>query len=693
MSKEFSFDNIRNLASTFRILIIVGTAIIISFLLIQIKTVSFEFDQGTKWKYPDLIAPIDFAIKKPNSELKAEKDDITKNFIPYYSFSQDKLTELRDKLDDQYALYQSSVKGDTAKFLNQNIKSNSQFLLKIFYPILENGIVEISNLHENEPENFLINITDGNVIQTEPLSNIITLPKAVSKAEHEIKLQNSATLNYLLPLVSQVLEANIYYNDTLTNRFKEQAYERISLNEGMVKKGDIIVKRNSIISADTYQKLSSYSDIVSAKSSGKRKMALSFFAYFLFISAILILYILYVHSYVREVYMFFNKMLFMHLWIVVYALILYTVIKSNTLDLLVIPFGIIPIVIKNFYNQRLAFFTLIVALLIASLFGPVTKDFIILNVTAGILIVVISQETRYWGRFFLVLLILLGTLIFTYSFLTFIKNGNFEEFSWANVLWLCLNVFLTLLAYPLIPLLERIFGFTSSITLAELSDLNNPLLKELSIKAPGTFQHSLHVATLAESAAERIGANSSIAKVGALYHDIGKIKHPFYFIENQQGYNPHTEMEYEESAKAIIEHVPEGVRIAKKNKLPNLIIDIIKSHHGTTRTEYFYRKYLQMHSGREVDEKVFTYPGPRPRTKEQVLVMIADTSEAAVKSLINPTEDEIYQLVDKLIEEKINAGQFDRAEITFDDIQQAKKVIKLMLTKMTHSRIEYPDKE
>jgi putative nucleotidyltransferase with HDIG domain len=693
MTKEFTFDNISNLASSFRITIILGTAVIISFLLIQVKTVSFEFEEGAKWKYPDLIAPMDFAIKKPAGELKSEKDEITSTFTPYYSLSTDKTTELRDKLDNQYALLQSSVKGDTATFLNQNIKNNTQFLLRIFYPILENGIVEISNIHENEPDNFLINITNGNVVQTLPISSIITLSKAVKKAEHEIRTSGFKNADYLLPLVSQVLEANVYYNNELTNQFKAQAYERVSLNEGMVKKGDIIIKRNSIISQDTYQKLLSYSDLVTAKNSGKKKLALSFFGYFLFLTVILILYILYVHSYVREVYMFFNKMLFMHLWIIVYALILYAVIKSNTLDLLVIPFGIIPIVIKNFYNQRLAFFTLIVTLLVASLFGPVTKDFIILNITAGILIIVISQETRYWGRFFLVLLFLLFTLIFTYSFLTFIKNGSFDEFSWTSVLWLGLNVFLTLLAYPLIPLLERIFGFTSSITLAELSDLNNPLLKELSLKAPGTFQHSLHVATLAESAAEKIGANSSIAKVGALYHDIGKIKNPFYFIENQQGYNPHNEMEYEESAKAIIEHVPEGVRIAKKNKLPSLIIDIIKSHHGTTRTEYFFRKYLQKHSGREVDEKVFTYPGPRPRTKEQVLVMIADTTEAAVKSLINPTEDEIHELVDKLIDEKINAGQFDRSEITFDDLQQAKKIIKLMLTKMTHSRIEYPDKE
>lgn len=477
----------------------------------------------------------------------------------------------------------------------------------------------------------------------------------------------------------------------MSNEFLEQESKRISPNDGLVRKGDIIITRNSTISKDTYQKLVSLRELYEADNSSNLSYFKSFLAYFLFISVILMFYVLYVRTYVREVFLIFKKMLFMHLWIVMYVILTYFIIKSNTLDLLMIPFCIAPIVIKNFYNQRLAFFTLIAILTIVALFGPVTKDFIIMQVTAGIMVVILTKETRYWSRFFLLLLFLLGTYIFTYLFLTYIKSNSLSDFNMNSIWWLCLNVFLTLLAYPLIPLLERLFGFTSGITLAELSDLNNDLLKELSIKTPGTFQHVLHVATLAEAAAEKIGSNSSMARVGALYHDIGKMKQPFIYTENQTNVNPHDALDHVTSAKLIIEHVPEGVKIAKKYGLPNIIIDFIKTHHGTTKVEFFYRKFVKEHAEHAVDEKVFTYPGPRPRTKEQVIVMLADTVEAAVRSLVNPTEEEINDMVDKLIHAKIEGGQLDRSEITFEDVQTCIRVFKAMLLNMNHIRVAYPD--
>ncbi|HQW10602.1 MAG TPA: HDIG domain-containing protein [Saprospiraceae bacterium] len=691
MEQTLSFRILTNLASTYRVLIILASAFIISLLLVQVKTVTYEFSEGSKWKYADLIAPTDFAIRKTSPQINKEKDEIYQNFAPYYRFEDDVIYNLEDKIRDQYNLYQNTLKGDTGVFLTNNALSNIKILTEALTPLYKKGIIETNNLHKNKPEDFLINLTEGNTINAVPLANMLTLQSAKKVAENTIYEGSPGAAKYLRPLINQIIEPNVFYDDALTQKFLEQAYDRISLNEGFVRKGDFIITRNATITKDVYQKLVSLTEKNQADQSSNKNRFFTFLGYFMLLCLILVLYILYVRSYIREVFILFNKMLFMNLWVVFYAVLVFIVIQSDTLDLLMIPFGIAPIIIKNFYNQRLAFFTLITILLVTALFGSVSKDYLIINITAGILIVVISHETRYWNKFFLMLLMLLFVLIFTHLILTFIKAANFDDLSWTNILWLCLNVFLTLLAYPLIPLLERIFGFTSGITLTELSDLNNPLLKELSIKAPGTFQHSLHVATLAESAAEKIGANSAIAKVGALYHDIGKIKNPYYFIENQTTVNPHDSMEYEESARVIIDHVPEGVRIAKKNRLPGLIIDIIKSHHGTTRTEFFYRKYLQKHSGHEVDEKVFTYPGPRPRTKEQVLVMMADSVEAAVKSLVNPTEEDINNLVDKLIHDKMVGGQFDRSDITFDDVQQAKKIYKLMLANMSHLRIAYPD--
>lgn len=690
MEQEFNFRLLRNLSGSYRLLIILISALIISLLLPRVRSITYEFEEGSKWKYSDLRAPYDFAIRKTDHELKLEKDAIVKNFLPYYKKNESSGENIGEKVKDEYNQYRSHVSGDTAMFLNSRSAENQRILLNIFRRIYENGIIEINDIYKDKPADFLIHIVDGNIISMQPKATLKTLIQAKVSARRDIEKEIDKGA-YLFPLVDVMLEPNIFYDQALSNEFLDQESKRISPNDGLVRKGDIIITRNSTISKDTYQKLVSLRELYEADNSSNLSYFKSFLAYFLFISVILMFYVLYVRTYVREVFLIFKKMLFMHLWIVMYVILTYFIIKSNTLDLLMIPFCIAPIVIKNFYNQRLAFFTLIAILTIVALFGPVTKDFIIMQVTAGIMVVILTKETRYWSRFFLLLLFLLGTYIFTYLFLTYIKSNSLSDFNMNSIWWLCLNVFLTLLAYPLIPLLERLFGFTSGITLAELSDLNNDLLKELSIKTPGTFQHVLHVATLAEAAAEKIGSNSSMARVGALYHDIGKMKQPFIYTENQTNVNPHDALDHVTSAKLIIEHVPEGVKIAKKYGLPNIIIDFIKTHHGTTKVEFFYRKFVKEHAEHAVDEKVFTYPGPRPRTKEQVIVMLADTVEAAVRSLVNPTEEEINDMVDKLIHAKIEGGQLDRSEITFEDVQTCIRVFKAMLLNMNHIRVAYPD--
>ncbi|MCA0332891.1 MAG: HDIG domain-containing protein [Bacteroidetes bacterium] len=690
MEQEFNFRLLRNLSGSYRLLIILISALIISLLLPRVRSITYEFEEGSKWKYSDLRAPYDFAIRKTDHELKLEKDAIVKSFLPYYKKNESSGENIGEKVKDEYNQYRSHVSGDTAVFLNSRSAENQRILLNIFRRIYENGIIEINDIYKDKPADFLIHIVDGNIISMQPKATLKTLIQAKVSARRDIEKEIDKGA-YLFPLVDVMLEPNIFYDQALSNEFLEQESKRISPNDGLVRKGDIIITRNSTISKDTYQKLVSLRELYEADNSSNLSYFKSFLAYFLFISVILMFYVLYVRTYVREVFLIFKKMLFMHLWIVMYVILTYFIIKSNTLDLLMIPFCIAPIVIKNFYNQRLAFFTLIAILTIVALFGPVTKDFIIMQVTAGIMVVILTKETRYWSRFFLLLLFLLGTYIFTYLFLTYIKSNSLSDFNMNSIWWLCLNVFLTLLAYPLIPLLERLFGFTSGITLAELSDLNNDLLKELSIKTPGTFQHVLHVATLAEAAAEKIGSNSSMARVGALYHDIGKMKQPFIYTENQTNVNPHDALDHVTSAKLIIEHVPEGVKIAKKYGLPNIIIDFIKTHHGTTKVEFFYRKFVKEHAEHAVDEKVFTYPGPRPRTKEQVIVMLADTVEAAVRSLVNPTEEEINDMVDKLIHAKIEGGQLDRSEITFEDVQTCIRVFKAMLLNMNHIRVAYPD--
>ena len=337
-------------------------------------------------------------------------------------------------------------------------------------------------------------------------------------------------------------------------------------------------------------------------------------------------------------------------------------------------------------------FVHLVIILIASFLSNLGYEFTVLQLLVGMVTVLVVSETRYWNKFFFGISFIILTYILGFIGLSIINTGSINDIDWVTIVWLLINGMLTLLAYPFIPLLEKIFGFTSQITLAELGDINRPLLKELSLKAPGTMQHSLQVSNLATAAADLIGANSLLIKVGALYHDIGKINNPECFIENQRnGVNPHADWNNFESAEKIINHVTDGRKMAKKHRLPQVLIDFIMTHHGTTRVEYFYRNQKNDFPDKEFDESLFRYPGPRPKTKEQAILMLADSIEAASKSLKNPNGQDIDALVDKIISYKIDQDQLDDANLTFSELKQCEDTFKSVLRSMYHIRVEYPD--
>jgi putative nucleotidyltransferase with HDIG domain len=416
-----------------------------------------------------------------------------------------------------------------------------------------------------------------------------------------------------------------------------------------------------------------------------------FAGYFILTSLIIGVFIFYLRLFALEIFSRFNKLLFILMWLVVYSYLVFVVEKADILSAYLIPFCIVPIVIKTFYNARLALFTHIVVVLIASFLSSLGYEFTFLQILAGIVVLLSDVDTRDWSRFFSSMLYIFFTYALAYFGLSLIEEGKVSTIDWTVYTWIFLNVFLTLLAYPLIPLLERLFGFTSSISLVELSDMNRPLLRELAIKAPGTLQHSLQVANLSEVAARRIGADPLLVKVAALYHDIGKTKQPSFFIENQSGKNPHEGLSYLESAKIIIGHVAEGVKMARKHRLPPVLTKFIETHHGTTRTEYFYRSYMKENPDTAVDESLFRYPGPRPRTKEETILMMADSIEAACKSLKNPTGEELNNFIDKIIEGKITHGQFENSTMSFQELEQCKQEFKSIMRSIYHVRIEYPD--
>ncbi len=457
-----------------------------------------------------------------------------------------------------------------------------------------------------------------------------------------------------------------------------------------ISKGTKIVSNGQIINKSTLVLLRANDELVSSSRLIPSNW-LNFAGYLILTCLAIGALILFCRIEYPEVYESNYSLAFLLMWPVLFAFMVYFIEDTDNLSSYMIPFCIVPIVVKNFFTDRLALFHHIVMILIVSFLSKLGYEFTFLQILAGIVTVLVVSETRYWNKFFSTILIIFGVYILGYFGLSAIKANSFADLNLYNFGWLALASFLALLAYPFTPLLEKIFGFTSSITLAELTDMNNPLIKRMSIEAQGTLQHSLQVSNLSEAAADKIGANSLLIKAAALYHDIGKLNNPAAFIENQSPNNPHNNWNNFESAKAIIDHVIEGEKIAKKARLPKVIIDFITSHHGTTRVEYFYRNQLKAEPDREFDETLFRYPGPLPKTKEEAILMIADSLEAASKSLKTPTGQDIDNLVEKIIAHKIDNGQLHESSLTFKELEQCKEVFKSLLKSINHVRIEYPD--
>ena len=410
---------------------------------------------------------------------------------------------------------------------------------------------------------------------------------------------------------------------------------------------------------------------------------------FLTLSLFLIL-ALYIYFNFPQIYHDWRELSFILLWFVLFGYLVTVVERVPQIDIYLLPFAIVPIVVKNFYETRLAIVVHVLLILMASYLTSLGYEFTYTEILMGFIAVLTPSETRHWSSFFKLVFYVTLTGLATHIVLSIVGSEIVTEGDLRRVFSFILQGVLLLLAYPLIPLVERIFGYTSSITLVDLYDLNHPLIKELSLRAPGTLQHSLQVGHLAELAAEAIGANALLVKVGALYHDIGKVKNPEYFIENQQEGNPHEEVDPLESAKKIIEHVTEGVRMAKQAGLPKIIRDFITTHHGTTLVEYFYRKALEQSPDDPSLEMAFRYPGPKPRTREQVLLMIADSAEAASRSLDKPDAQSISNLVDSILQKKMEDEQFSESEISFNELYTAVDVIKRTLTNIYHVRLKYP---
>ncbi len=688
---------LRNVPTAFKYLLVGLLVAFISFLFPNHVKFKYIFEEGQTWNYEDLKAPFDFPILKSDADKQKDIDAFDAGFSPYYKRLPEKSIEVSNNFEALLNNKFSALENDSEQedFL-KNTEQYYEFGRAVLKSIYNKGLIQLDTAHANKGRDLKVRVIHKNTIEKFAGSFLDsrTATAFIIDTLYDSSLDKA---NFLTNPLQESLQPNIVYDKTETlKRYEQQRGESVGDYRGMVRKGQYIVRKSDVITDDIYQQLHSLKTEHTQSVAKDKNYYWVWLGYFLLTALILSVFIGFLRLNERHIFDDSRQLIFILMWIAIYSYIVYLVVSTGINNLLyAIPFCIVPVVIKNFHNARLALFTHIVIILIASFLSPLGYEFTFVQILAGIVAILANVRTRYINRFFLSMLYILLVYSLAFFGLSLIKEGSIFNLTFANQgapqLWLMLNVFLTLLSYPLIPLLERLFGFTSEITLLELSDMDKPLLREMSIKAPGTLQHSLQVANLAEAAAKAIDADSLLVKVAALYHDIGKMKNPQHYIENQNGENPHDKMKVLESAKMIIAHITEGEKMAKKAGLPTLILDFIKTHHGTTRTEYFYRKHIEENPDKEVDEKLFRYPGPKPKTKEEAILMVADSIEAASKSLKNPTEQSINDLVHNIIAGKIGQGQFADSNLSFSELETCKEVFKKLLKSIYHVRIEYPE--
>ncbi len=683
---------LRQVPSFGRWLLLLGVIVFISFLYPNRIQFKYDYRLNEIWKYEDLIAPFDFAINKDPEVLANEIEKARADLSPYYLLNSEVQEVEKIKFEEQFQkqFQQASTESqfkDVAARASVYLRYGMEFLDFIY----SRGVIALEPEHQSKDKDFVIQVVSGNELYPATLEYFFEPASALALLNDSLPNAPLGEPEFLYPLLEKRIRPNLTLDQDLTQKAEQEALNSVSPTKGKVQEGELIVQKGATITSETLRKLDSYKEQYLAESSVSQAQWGIFAGHVVLTCLIIGLFLIYVRRVFPDIWVSFRKMAFILMWFGVYSYLVYLSESTAIYSAYLIPFCIVPIVLSTFYNQALALFAHLIIVLIASFLTSEGYEFTVIQILAGIAVVLTDVSTRDWSKFFTSIASILLVYALSFLSLSVIQSGSFAKVDWQVFVWLFVNSFLTLLAYPLIPLLERLFGFTSSITLVELSDMNRPLLRKLARSAPGTLQHSIQVSNLAEEAAHQIGADALLVKVGALYHDIGKTKQPEYFIENQgdRG-NPHTSISPLESAKIIIGHVTEGIKMARERRIPKKIIQFIATHHGTTRVEYFYRQHLEANPLSPGDTAAFQYPGPKPKTKEQTILMIADSLEAACKSLKKPTGKDIDELVDGIVASKIKHGQLEDSTLTFKELGACKDVFRGMLRSIHHVRVEYP---
>ena len=671
----------RNQSNAYKLLLLISTIVLVIYMLPKGGQFKYQFQKGKPWQYENLYAPFNFTIKKDNKTLDQERESIKRNAVPFFDLDPDiPLTALQEFSVLLDLSYQDSAWATPKKKVKQ-------LGLNLVNKLYKNGVLGVSG--DNYLPEQLINLRVNNQVRQTVFSRVVQREELQELSAKELESLPEIS-EVMRQIIATVVKPNLTFNAALTEASVQELLGDINPNIGVVEKGARIIAKGEVVEGEKFDKLNSLREQFQSQVWSQSNYNWLVFGYSMLVSLVFMMLYLFLRKYRPEIFDHNTKVSFIFINILLMIFVTTLVIKLDAAYVYLIPLCILPIVLKSFFDARLGLFVHVLTVLLLGFIVPNSFEFMFLQIIAGIVTILTVSELSKRANLFISVGQITGIYILGYLSFFIIQEGSLDRIALENFAYFMICGLITLFAFPLIYVYERIFGLVSEVSLLELSNTNTPLLKELSDRAPGTFHHSLNVANLAEAAAQEIGANSMLVRVGALYHDIGKMNNPTNFTENQvNSINTLNDLEPKESARIIVGHVIKGIELARKHKLPERIIDFIRTHHGTNLVYYFYKKELDAQGS--ADEKDYRYPGPKPFSRETAILMMADSVEAASKSLQDPTSNKINSFVENIIDLQMEQGQFANANITFKEIGQIKKVLKKKLTNMYHLRVAYPE--
>lgn len=663
-----------------RIVLVVLTVALIVALLPRSQGKMFHYDEGKPWMYGQLIAKFDFPIFKSEETLKNERDSIMKSFRPYFNVNP-KIEE--QKIGQFLKDYKNGIPGLPLEYVT--------LVAQRLHELYQMGIANTAYFTDLQKDsNNVVHIVMGKQAISKPVGEIYTTLGAYENLFSTPQLSAKRSIIQQCNL-NEYIEANLQYDKARSESEMNDMLSLIPQASGMVLEGQRIIDRGDIVDAKTYRVLDSFEQATEKRNESKDQVTSMLIGQSLYVFILLSLFTLYLTLFRNDYFEKPRAISLLYAMLIIFSIITSVMMKHNIFSVYIVPFAMAPIFVRVFMDSRTAFVSHVTMIFLCAVAVKYQYEFIIVQLVAGLIAIYSLRELSKRSQIFLTALLVTVGSAAAYLSLQLIQNDDFSKLDHSMYYHLAVNGIFLLFTYPLMLIIEKLFGFISTVTMFELSNTNNELLRTLSEVAPGTFQHSMTVGNLGVEIANKIHAKGHLVRTGALYHDIGKMVNPVFFTENQVGVNPHDNISDLESAKIIIGHVTEGLRLAEKYNLPKVIQEFITTHHGTGLVKYFYINYKNAHPDKEVDEAPFRYPGPNPWTREQAILMMCDTVEAASRSLSEYTEESISNLVNKLIDSQVSSGFFTDCPITFRDIKIAKQILIERLMSIYHTRIQYPE--